>query len=250
MFQSVADAVEPLQPGSQAAVAAHFASSDWLQIPAAASAEETHVGQEVLETVAAATAAVASEGGRSSPAADEAAAVTADSSKAVAGADSSEAGQQQAAAANGTDAGLPCDSPSAWTRRSNLCLQSSSSLAAQTPAPVPAVVRPSAPLEAAPRSAVRRLCDRAWLGPPQLLPVLHMLVATAAAGTLTVVRAAYVGLGGHSAWVAFTGGAAAFPMLAQHSKAIGLAQQARGLASAPRNEPALPPVLARSVRGV
>jgi hypothetical protein len=206
MFQSVADAVEPLQPGSQAAVAAHFASSDWLQIPAAALAEEDHARQEVLETAAAATAAVVSEGGRGGPAAEKAAAAKADSSKPIARAASSEVGQQLATAADGTNAGLSHDSSAAEASRRDLSPKSSSSMDAQTPAPLPAVVRPSAPLEAAPRSAVRRLCDRAGLGRPKLLPVLHMLVAAAAAGTLTVVRSAYVGLGGHSDWVAFTGG--------------------------------------------
>lgn len=67
------------------------------------------------------------------------------------------------------------------------------------------VVRPSAALEALPRSAVRRALERAGLGAPQLLPALHMAVLAAVAGVLVVCRAAYVGLGERSTWVAITG---------------------------------------------
>lgn len=67
------------------------------------------------------------------------------------------------------------------------------------------VVRPSAALEARPRSAVRRALERAGLGGPQLLPALHMAVLTAVCGVLVVCRAAYVGLGERSLWVAITG---------------------------------------------
>lgn len=67
------------------------------------------------------------------------------------------------------------------------------------------VVRPSAALEALPRSAVRRALERAGLGRPQLLPALHMAVLVAVAGVLIVCRAAYVGLDERSVWVAITG---------------------------------------------
>lgn len=195
MVAEVGAAVEPLQPGSQAAAADCLATAAWASQPVAqqAVAQEAQEGQPTAAAAAAAAEQVA-------PAAAEQPGLAAEADV-----------DSQAADAVGQQA-----------KRSG-SLSSSSSLAnatnggssaakdpqpdgpAQQPVEPPHVVRPSAVLEARPRSALRRGLERAGLGLPQLLPALHMAVLFAAAGTLTVCRQAFLGLGGRSPWVAFTG---------------------------------------------
>ncbi|KAL4420527.1 hypothetical protein ABPG75_010183 [Micractinium tetrahymenae] len=163
MFPCVAEAVEAVQPGAQAAAVAHFAIAEWFA-PAPKDS-----------TVPAGTAA-------STTAAEAAEALLQAEEEMVRAAGSASA----AAAAAEAGGGAAASRPRASRRR------------------MPAVVRPSAALEAAPQGALRRLLDRAGLGRSQLLPALHMLVLFAAAGTLTVCKAAFVGLKGKSDWVFFS----------------------------------------------
>lgn len=169
MFPEIGAAAEKLEPGAAAAAAAAFEASSWGVRPAAAPAPAPERKLEEEMLAAAASAPVALAGD------------AADGGKLAAGSDKDDGSQVADASTVAEPSGVRCDLR---------------------------VVRPSAALEARPRSAVRRALERAGLGTPQLLPALHMAVLVGVAGTLVVCRAAYVGLGERSDWVAFTGACA------------------------------------------
>lgn len=167
MFPEIAAAADKLEPGAAAAAAAAFGASSWGQRPAPApSAADVAAEQEMLAAAASAAAELAGD------AADDGKPDTASNKDA-----GSQAAEASAAAQQGSSGAQP------GLR----------------------VVRPSAAIEALPRSAVRRALARAGIGRPQLLPTLHMAVLVAVAGVLVVCLAAYVGLGQRSPWVAITG---------------------------------------------
>lgn len=165
LFSEVAAAAEKLEPGAAAAAAAAFAASGWGSRPAVVPSHADVAAEEQMLAAAA-----------SAPA---------------------------ALAGDATDGSKP--DASSHKDDSNQAAEASTAAEEASVHPHPRVVRPSAALEARPRSAVRRALERAGIGRPQLLPALHMAVLVAVAGVLVVCRAAYVGLGQRSPWVAFTG---------------------------------------------
>ena len=116
----------------------------------------------------------------------------------------------------------------------------------------PQVVRPSAQLEAAPASAVRRALEQAGVGAPQLRAVLHMAVLAAVGGVLVVCRPAFEGLDKRSVWVLITSA----PLLSLlrsglwGEPAAGAPAQAAAAAATPEKCTARPPTLPRSLGGV
>lgn len=179
MAPLVAEAIEPQQPGGSAAVAAHFAASGWLADPA----QPVQAG--VLEREASALLAQALP-------------------ESAAGGEEPEAG---GAGGKGSDPGKPPASASPEPVPAPAAAVAAappaaplSPAASRLSAATPAIVRPSAVIEAAPRGRLRRLLlDRAG-GRVALVPALHMLLAFSAAGALVVCRAANVGLGYKSYW--------------------------------------------------
>lgn len=195
MFPLVAEAVEAVQPGAQAAAAKHFAAADWYGTAppddgppeASAGAGAAQAAEALLQAEEELVSSAGSAGAAAAAAAAEAGSAM-DDVKLTAG------GKLSAAAD--------------WEPPSTECSAELPKPPAQQAAAAggpPAVLRPSAALEAAPQGAMHRLLDRAGLSRLQLVPALHMLVLFAAAGTLTVCRAAFVGLLGKSDWVAFSG---------------------------------------------
>lgn len=179
MAELVAEAVEPQQPGASAAVAAHFAASGWLADPA------PPVQAGVLEQEASALLAQALP-------------------------EDGAGGEEAGAGAKASDHDGPPASVSPAPAPAPACAKPPppaptgppSPAASLLPASAPAIVRPSAAVEAAPRGRLRRLLlDRAG-GRVALIPALHMLLAFGAAGALVVCRAAYTGLGYKSYWCA------------------------------------------------
>ena len=165
MFPEIAAAAEKLEPGAAAAAAAAFEASSWGSRPAVPPSD-AHVAAEEQMLAAAASASVALTGDAADGSKSDASSHKDDSSQAAEGSTAAEQGSVR---------------------------------------PDPRVVRPSVALEGLPRSALHRALERAGIGRPQLLPALHMAVLVAVAGVLVVCRAAYVGLGQRSPWVAFTG---------------------------------------------
>ena len=178
LFPVVADAVESVQPGAQAAAASFVAASAWGSKPEQPPAATVEAEQGMLLQASVGDAGDVAATGACNEADAGSNSSSKDSTAAAGGVGSVAAMQGGMASRKGGSndgAGL-------------------------------AVLRPSAALEARPRSAVRRVLARAGLGAPQLLPALHFGVLFAAAGSLTVVKAAYLGLGRKADWVAFTGG--------------------------------------------
>ena len=177
LFPVVAAAVESMQPGAQAAAASFIAASVWgrkaEQPPAATvEAEQAMLQQASIEGAAAASPA---GNGKESGTGSNSSKSSLTAMEALGSGGARQLGTASLKGGSNDIAGL-------------------------------AILRPSAALEAQPRSAVRRVLARAGLGAPNFLPALHMGVLFAAAGSLTVVKAAYLGLGQRADWVAFTGG--------------------------------------------
>lgn len=202
MFPLVADAVESVQPGSRAAAAQHFTASEWFASAAPGDsppgADAAAGAAEAAEALMQAEESMVSAAGAAGAAA--AAAAAAEAGSVVEDAERPPSLDRDGSAAAGPE--LPARRPSAGPPRQPV------QQAGGACCP-PSVVRPSAAVEAAPQGALRRALDRAGLGRPQLVPALHMLVLFGAAGTLTVVKSAFVGLLGKSDWVSFSGAAAA-----------------------------------------
>jgi hypothetical protein len=176
LFPVVAAAVESMQPGAQAAAASFIAASVWDRKAEQPPAATVEAEQAMLQQASVGGAAAASPTGNGKDAG-----TGSNSSK-------SSLTAMEALASGGDRQG------------GTACRGGSNDIAGL------AILRPSAALEAQPRSAVRRVLARAGLGAPNFLPALHMGVLFAACGSLTVIKPAYLGLGQKADWVAFTGG--------------------------------------------
>ncbi len=177
MAPLVAEAVEPQQPGASAAVAAHFAASVWLADPA----PPVQAGVVEREASALLAQALPEDGA---------------------------IGEQAGAGAKPSDHGGPPASASPAPAPAPACAEPPppaptgppSPAASRLSASAPAIVRPSAAMEAAPRGKLRRLLLDWAGGRVALVPALHMLLTFGAAGALVVCKAAFSGLGYTSYW--------------------------------------------------
>lgn len=187
MYAAVAAAVEGLQPGSKAAVAAHLDRTYW------GTAQQTTAGQ-----LTGGDAGTEAERGSEESEAEEAAELLAAAAEATPC--TKGLGRSSSSSSDGSCSTGLAHTPSKVAEASagNILRPTAHSTGSQAcPAGPPAVKAAAHPL--------RRALDWAGLGPLQLKPALHMGLLIALAGSLVVVRPVYEALGSSTDWVIITG---------------------------------------------